>query len=466
MGNKKPVIFCVDDEKIVLNTLNSQLQGKFQDLYELGFAESGEEAIETINDLSKDGYEIIMVIADQIMPSMKGDELLVKVHQSYPKTIKILLTGQASLESAINAINSAHLFRYLTKPWPEEDFLLTVQKGLEEYSLIQSREKLLMLSYGGWISRSLYVVAKLGIPELLIDGPKTIEELANETKSHPRSLYKIMRMLAGYGVFKEEDNQKFSINDLSILLTKNHPFTSSSMTIWYGEEGYDIWEKLLEGVQTGVPGMHLALNQPLYDYYRDHPDRATLYNRTMKEKSAATIKACLQVYNFGQFKKIYDVGGGYGQFISAILDAFPTIEEGVVIDQPDVVEEAKKNYPELNQKCRFEVGDFFKKIPKGADAYLLKSILSDWADKEVIEILKCCHLAMKSKNRLLVVENILLPPNQPDLAKLLDVWHMQITPGGERTQKEYEELFDLAGFKITNIYPTATEFYIIEAIKK
>lgn len=133
--SRKPVIICVDDEKFVLDALLKQLKRQFGDAYEYELAESGEEALEIIKDLITEGQEVVMVISDQIMPGMKGDQLLTYINEQNKKAIKILLTGQASLDSAINSINNADLFRYMTKPWQENDLLLTVGKGIEQYSL-------------------------------------------------------------------------------------------------------------------------------------------------------------------------------------------------------------------------------------------------------------------------------------------------------------------------------------------
>lgn len=131
----KPFILCVDDEKVILNSLNKQLTRQFSDVYELEFAESGEEGLEIIEELAEDGDSLAMVISDMLMPAMNGDEFLVKVHQRYPNPMKILLTGQAELDSAINGINNAHLFRVIVKPWEEQDLLLTLEKGLQQYNL-------------------------------------------------------------------------------------------------------------------------------------------------------------------------------------------------------------------------------------------------------------------------------------------------------------------------------------------
>lgn len=135
---KKPVIICVDDEQMILNSLNVQLERKFSDSFEYEFAESAEEAIDVLEELTKDGYAVVMIISDQIMPGMMGDDFLIHTHQRYPNIIKIMLTGQAGLESAVNAINNANLFSYLTKPWDENDLLLCVNKGLEQFYLVEN----------------------------------------------------------------------------------------------------------------------------------------------------------------------------------------------------------------------------------------------------------------------------------------------------------------------------------------
>jgi serine phosphatase RsbU (regulator of sigma subunit) len=131
--NKKPVILCVDDEKIVLNSLKAELRGYFGDKYLVETAESGDDALDVYSDLAIDGYDVLLVISDYLMPKMKGDDFLIALHQTAPHIIKILLTGQANLEGITNAVNHANLYRYLTKPWEKNDLLLTVEEGIKSY---------------------------------------------------------------------------------------------------------------------------------------------------------------------------------------------------------------------------------------------------------------------------------------------------------------------------------------------
>ncbi|OQW90560.1 MAG: hypothetical protein BWK78_06690 [Thiotrichaceae bacterium IS1] len=129
----KPVILCVDDEKMVLECLREQLLDHFADEYTIETAESGADAIEIFTELLEEQIEIPLVVSDCIMPDMKGDQLLTQIHALAPKTFKVMLTGQASSEAVINAVNHAKLYRYISKPWEQRDLILTVTEALRSY---------------------------------------------------------------------------------------------------------------------------------------------------------------------------------------------------------------------------------------------------------------------------------------------------------------------------------------------
>ncbi len=137
----KELILCVDDESIVLDSLREQLQNEFGNQYLIEIAESGEEALEIVNEFLDEEYEIPVVIADFIMPDLKGDALLSQVHQLLPRTKNIMLTGQASIEGVSNAVNQANLFRYISKPWDKDDLILTIREALNSFHQAQLIEK-------------------------------------------------------------------------------------------------------------------------------------------------------------------------------------------------------------------------------------------------------------------------------------------------------------------------------------
>ncbi|MCW6048801.1 PAS domain S-box protein [Microcoleus sp. A2-C5] len=131
--NNKPVIICVDDEPIILESLKIELKKALGEEHLLETAEGGEEALELIDELLAEGCEIVALISDYLMPNMKGDELLKQIHKILPKTIKIMLTGQADLEAVANTIKYAKLYRYISKPWQSEDLKLTLKEAVNSY---------------------------------------------------------------------------------------------------------------------------------------------------------------------------------------------------------------------------------------------------------------------------------------------------------------------------------------------
>jgi serine phosphatase RsbU (regulator of sigma subunit)/CheY-like chemotaxis protein len=134
-SDKRPFILCVDDEKVILETIERQIaKTTLGSNYVVEFAESGEEAIEILDEIAEDGKELAVIVSDVLMPGMKGDELIIHVHSLFPKAHKILLTGQASLEAITNTINKAKLYRYVSKPWESTDLMLTIEEAARSYA--------------------------------------------------------------------------------------------------------------------------------------------------------------------------------------------------------------------------------------------------------------------------------------------------------------------------------------------
>ena len=129
----KKTIICVDDEHTILDSLKEQLRRLVGNEYGIEVAEGGEEALDLMEEISIAGEEVPIIISDQIMPGMKGDELLMTVHDRFPSTLKIFLTGRANAEDVGNAVNKASLYRYISKPWNDEDFNLTIKEALRSY---------------------------------------------------------------------------------------------------------------------------------------------------------------------------------------------------------------------------------------------------------------------------------------------------------------------------------------------
>ncbi|MEA5420981.1 PAS domain S-box protein [Spirulina sp. CCNP1310] len=129
----KPTIICVDDEQLVLASLRDSLHQALGNEYVVEIAESGEEALELITELLASATEIPLIISDQLMPGLKGDELLAEIHRYSPRTLKVMLTGQATPDAVGRAVNHANLYRYIPKPWSGLGLIEMVKSALEQY---------------------------------------------------------------------------------------------------------------------------------------------------------------------------------------------------------------------------------------------------------------------------------------------------------------------------------------------
>jgi ubiquinone/menaquinone biosynthesis C-methylase UbiE len=206
---------------------------------------------------------------------------------------------------------------------------------------------------------------------------------------------------------------------------------------------------------------------PNWQYWAGHDEHAQVFNRAMSEMTAVIEPAVLSICDFSPFTTIVDIGGGRGTLMSSILRAYPAAR-GIVLDLPHVIEQGRQLIAEqhVEDRCELVPGDFFKEVPRGGDAYILKWVLHDWDDERSIAILKNCHRAMVPDGRLFVVEAPLPRRNEPSLHKLMDVNMLVMTGGRERTEDEYRTLFDAAGFELTRLTVTPLELAVLEGAKK
>lgn len=126
----KPVILCVDDERVVLTSLKAQLKSAFGNAYLYELAEDPADALELIDEFLDDETKVILIVSDWLMPGMKGDEFLVRVQKKFPNIVKIMLTGQADEVAIKRAFEDANLHQCLQKPWSEEELIETIKTAL------------------------------------------------------------------------------------------------------------------------------------------------------------------------------------------------------------------------------------------------------------------------------------------------------------------------------------------------
>jgi O-methyltransferase domain len=332
---------------------------------------------------------------------------------------------------------------------------------------VPANARMMQMLTGKWISASISVVAELGVADLLAKGDKTAEELAAAVSAHGPSLYRVLRALASVGVFAETEGRRFTLTPLAECLRSDVPNSMKGFARFVAiPAAARSWDHLMHSVKTGKTGLQKAFGvKSPFDYFPTHPEEAAIFDAAMTDNSRQSAPAVAQAYDFGKFRQLVDIAGGQGLLLATILQRFPNLT-GVLFDLPQVIAGAKNSLASygLEGRCQTIGGDFFQTVPAGADAYMLKHIIHDWDDERSVAILRNIRKVIQSSGRLLIVELIVAPGNEPSFAKLLDL-EMLVIPGGrERTGDEYWDLFAEAGFKLAQIHETAAPISIIEGV--
>ena len=324
---------------------------------------------------------------------------------------------------------------------------------------------LLQMITGYWVSQAIYVAAKLGIADLLAEGPRSAEELAAATETHADALYRVLRALASVGIFSEVSPSRFALTSLADLLRSGAPNSLRAFAIVCGEELYRVWAEALSSVRTGESAFERVLGVNAFGYFAQNPTFGEVFNEAMVGFTSQIAQAITTAYDFSPFGTVADIGGGHGALLAAILRSTP-VAQGILFDLPHVVAGAEPflSAAGVADRCTRVGGDFFAEIPSGADAYVLAQILHDWDDERSAAILRQVRQAMSDRARLLVVELNVPEGDEPAFGKWMDLNMLVLLNGRERTAAQYAQLFQAAGLKLVRAIPTSTGQSIVEAI--
>ena len=321
------------------------------------------------------------------------------------------------------------------------------------------RQAILELMSGYWKTQAIAAAAELGIADLLKDGPRTAEELARATHTHAPSLYRLLRALASVSVFAEDDG-RFRLTQMAECLL-SVPGSQRSLARMMGGEHYRAWGELPYSIRTGRTAFEHVYGKPIFHYLTEHPESAAIFDDAMTGVHGWETAAMLAAYDFSSVRTLVDVGGGNGTTLAGVLGRYPAMK-GILFDRADVVARAAPALAGLADRCTAVGGDFFQAVPAGGDAYLLRHIIHDWDDEKSRAILQNCRQAMGGRGKLLIVESVIPPGNDPFFAKFLDL-SMLVLPGGqERTEAEYRSLYEGASFRLSRIVRTQSEISVIE----
>ena len=325
-------------------------------------------------------------------------------------------------------------------------------------------EAILPFITGQWLARSLYVVAKLGVADLLADGQRSVDQLAETTRMHSNSLYRVIRALASVGFFTEIKPRHFELTPLGEALKTDAPgaLRSTVLTLT-GQWQWKSWGEILYCVQTGQTGTEKVFGKNVFDYLSENPEEAGWFNDAMEGFHGPEAPAVAKAYDFSGAGTIVDVGGGSGTLLTTILQAYPQTK-GLLFDLPHAAEQSNERFNRLglSDRCKFVEGTFFESIPEG-DVYTLSHIIHDWNEDQCVTILANCKQANPAA-KVLIVEMVLPPGDAFHPGKLLDLQMLALPGGQERTEEEYAALFGKAGYKLARVVPTESPVSVVEGI--
>jgi len=315
------------------------------------------------------------------------------------------------------------------------------------------------------VSQILYVAARLGIADLLADGPKTAGELAAATGANADALYRILRALASLDVFEEAADHRFALTPMAALLRQDHPFSVRAQALFFGEDAYRSWGDLLHTVMTGETAFDHVFGAHHWEYLAQHPEASAIFNATMTANAQRAAAAIVDTFDLSTARSVVDVGGGHGLLLAAVLRANPALH-GILFDEEHVVAGALPTLQAAGvaDRCERVAGSFFETLPSGADVYMMRHILHDWEDEQCVAILRNCANALAAAGRVVVIESVIEPGNDPSPAKFQDLMMMVMNGGRERTADQFRALFTAAGLRLTRITPTAAES-LIEGVR-
>jgi O-methyltransferase domain/Dimerisation domain len=324
------------------------------------------------------------------------------------------------------------------------------------------RRVLAHMLVGNQIQQALHVAAKLGIADVLRDGAMRCDVIARATGAHVESLYRLLRVLASFGVFAEDDEHRFHLTPLGALLQTGTPDSMRTFALWSGAVSYQTFGGLEYSVRTGKPAFEHIFGLDFYRYLNEHCEVGSLFDELMSWNTAP-VAPLVAARDFRGVEVVVDVAGGRGELVSCILRTHPAIR-GVLVDQPRAIKGAAVALQAagVGDRCALVCGDVLESVPAGGDVYLLKSVAHGLDDEEAVRLLRNCGQAMNDGGRLMLVEFIMPPGNDPFPAKLMDLLMLVGCNGRERSENEFRGLLDAAGFRMTDVVPTKFGYSLIE----
>jgi O-methyltransferase domain/Dimerisation domain len=318
---------------------------------------------------------------------------------------------------------------------------------------------------GCWSAQVIHTAVALGIPDRFGSGPTSSEEIARAVGSHPRATFRLLRAMVTLGLCNDLGDARFELTEAGRFLRADSPNSLVALTRHWGTRTWAALAHLTETVKSGVHWAGGGREGFLSMAHR--PEEAGILNRSMVEQTLQMAGAIAEAYDFSAVHRVIDVGGGYGALLAVLLQAYPHLG-GATADLAYMEPEATAFLQRsgVGQRAQFMPTDFFESVPAGADCYLLKYIIHDWDDRDCVTILRNVRSA-GGDAAVLIIERIVperLGKTAAETTVICGDINMMVSTGGvERTQQEYRQLLESAGFELARVIPTRSVFSILEA---
>ncbi len=323
----------------------------------------------------------------------------------------------------------------------------------------------MQLAMSRLVGHALGVAAELRVADQLAHGPATPEDLARAVGAHGPTLGRLLRALASFGVFAEDEQGRFVNTPQSQALRSGQGAVRARVALVAHPAVLRAWENLEHAVRTGGSAFERAHGEPLFQYMQHDQGFAEVFREAMAARSAVIGEAVVDAFDFSGVRRLADVGGGVGMLLARILAKNPTMR-GVLLDLPEVVERAPEVLSSAGVVDRCEVlpGNFFESVPADCDGYLLNGVLHDWDDARCHSILRNIADVARPGARVFVIEMMVPSGNRPHPSLLLDLQMLVVTSGGrERTRSEWSQLLGQAGFRLQRCVETRLPEHVLEA---
>ncbi|MGQ0840042.1 methyltransferase [Actinokineospora sp.] len=326
------------------------------------------------------------------------------------------------------------------------------------------RSVLLGILTSTWIAQSCSAVARLGVPDLLAAGPRTVADLAAAAGADERALYRVLRALAAAGLFTESAGQTFALRRGGELLRSDVPGSVRANALIYGDEVIRSFAEITHTLRTGQPAFDKVHGKSFYDYLDEHPEIDQVFTAA---QGVLAMPPALAECDLADVATLVDIGGGEGALLAEILAGHPRLR-GVLVERAEVLCQAKVRLADVGDRVELVEGDFFESAPGGGDAYVLCRVLHNWTDEKAARILRTTRAAMPPTSRLIVLEDTVSdgePTRESKSATLVDLLMLVMMEGYDRTVAQYRALLAEAGFDVLAVHhsPSRATEVAIEA---